>query len=111
MGSDLSNYVTGQVLNVDGGMLTQNNKNATITKNWPAYALALGFILSFSSPNHPLALGMEAGVLFKTFGGGVVTITAPPRGRISYYRPWNKKYGVQRKATNFFEGNDTSIIF
>ena len=47
----------------------------------------------------------EAGVLFKTFGGGVVT-DEPPKGEgFHIIAPWNKVYIYNVKQQEFFEGN------
>ena len=45
----------------------------------------------------------EAGVLFKTFGGGVVTDTA--LGKVFTLSHWNKVYVYNVKQQEFFEGN------
>jgi len=47
----------------------------------------------------------EAGVLFKTFGGGVVTDQAPLSEGFHIIAPWNKVYIYNVKQQEFFEGN------
>ena len=47
----------------------------------------------------------EAGVLFKTFGGGVVTDKAPLSEGFHIIAPWNKVYIYNVKQQEFFEGN------
>ncbi|MGB2135996.1 MAG: prohibitin family protein, partial [Flavobacteriaceae bacterium] len=47
----------------------------------------------------------EAGVLFKTFGGGVVTDEAPLSEGFHIIAPWNKVYIYNVKQQEFFEGN------
>ena len=46
----------------------------------------------------------EAGVLFKTFGGGVVTDTTPLGEGFHIIAPWNKVY-VYNVKQQVFEGN------
>ena len=47
----------------------------------------------------------EAGVLFKTFGGGVVTDKPPLGEGFHIISPWNKVYIYNVKQQEFFEGN------
>ena len=47
----------------------------------------------------------EAGVLFKTFGGGVVTDQAPLGEGFHIIAPWNKVFIYNVKQQEFFEGN------
>ena len=69
-------------------------------------ALALGFILLIFVSKSSINIGYgEAGVLFKTFGGGVVTDTAPLGEGFHIIAPWNKVYVYNVKQQEFFEGN------
>src|SRR6056300_2076516 len=47
----------------------------------------------------------EAGVLYKTFGGGVVTDQPPLGEGFHIIAPWNKVYVYNVKQQEFFEGN------
>ena len=69
-------------------------------------ALALGFILLIFISKSSINIGYgEAGVLFKTFGGGVVTDTTPLGEGFHIIAPWNKVYVYNVKQQEFFEGN------
>ena len=47
----------------------------------------------------------EAGVLFETFGKGVVTDKPPMGEGFHIVAPWNKVYIYNVKQQEFFEGN------
>jgi len=67
-------------------------------------ALVLGFILVIFISKSSINIGYgEAGVLFKTFGGGVV-IDEPPLGEgFHIIAPWNKVYIYNVKQQEVFE--------
>ena len=69
-------------------------------------AMVLGFILiiSISKSSINISYG-EAGVLFRTFGGGVVTDTPPLGEGFHIIAPWNRVYIYNVKQQEFFEGN------
>ena len=69
-------------------------------------ALALGFILLIFISKSSINIGYgEAGVLFKTFGGGVVTDTTPLGEGFHIIATWNKVYVYNVKQQEIFEGN------
>ena len=69
-------------------------------------ALALGFILIIFISKSSINIGYgEAGVLFRTFGGGVVTDQPPLGEGFHIIAPWNKVYVYNVKQQEFFEGN------
>ncbi|MCH1517270.1 MAG: prohibitin family protein [Flavobacteriaceae bacterium] len=67
-------------------------------------ALAIGFILIIFISKSSINIGYgEAGVLFKTFGGGVV-VDRPPLGEgFHIIAPWNKVYVYNVKQQEVFE--------
>jgi prohibitin 1 len=67
-------------------------------------ALAIGFILIIFISKSSINIGYgEAGVLFKTFGGGVV-VDEPPLGEgFHIIAPWNKVYIYNVKQQEVFE--------
>ena len=69
-------------------------------------ALALGFILIIFISKSSINIGYgEAGVLFRTFGGGVVTDQPPLGEGFHIIAPWNKVYVYNVKQQEFFEAN------
>lgn len=67
-------------------------------------ALALGFILIIFISKSSINIGYgEAGVLFKTFGGGVVTDEPPLGEGFHIIAPWNKVYIYNVKQQEVFE--------
>ena len=61
---------------------------------------------SKSVSNSSINIGYgEAGVLFKTFGGGVVTDQQPLGEGFHIIAPWNQVYIYNVKQQEFFEGN------
>lgn len=70
----------------------------------PIILLAFILIIFISKASINVGYG-EAGVLFKTFGGGVV-VDQPPLGEgFHIIAPWNKVYTYNVKQQEFFEGN------
>ncbi len=68
--------------------------------------MVLGFILIISISKSSINIGYgEAGVLFRTFGGGVVTDTPPLGEGFHIIAPWNRVYIYNVKQQEFFEGN------
>ena len=68
-------------------------------------ALALGFILIIFISKSSINIGYgAAGVLFKTFGGGVVTDEPPLGEGFPIIAPWNKVYMYNVKQQGVFEG-------
>ena len=70
----------------------------------PIILLAFVLIIFISKSSINIGYG-EAGVLFKTFGGGVVTDKAPLSEGFHIIAPWNKVYIYNVKQQEFFEGN------
>ena len=70
----------------------------------PIILLAFVLIIFVSKSSINIGYG-EAGVLFKTFGGGVVTDKAPLSEGFHISAPWNKVYIYNVKQQEFFEGN------
>ena len=70
----------------------------------PIILLSLLLIVFISRSSVNIGSG-EAGVLFKTFGGGVVTDKAPLSEGFHIIAPWNKVYIYNVKQQEFFEGN------
>ena len=67
-------------------------------------ALLLGFILIVFISKSSINIGYgEAGVLFRTFGGGVVTDSPPLGEGFHIIAPWNKVYVYNVKQQEFFE--------
>ena len=86
-------------------MLLNLNYHAKITKNRTTcnpYRFSCAHFASKSSIN--IGYG-EAGVLFRTFGGGVVTDEPPLGEGFHIIAPWNKVYVYNVKQQEFFEGN------
>ena len=70
----------------------------------PVILIGLAVLIFASKSSINIGYG-EAGVLFRTFGGGVVT-DEPPRGEgLHIIAPWNKVYVYNVKQQEFFEGN------
>ena len=68
--------------------------------------LAVGFLALILISRSSINIGYcEAGVLFKTFGGGVVTDEPPLGEGFKIIAPWNKVYLYNVKQQEFFEGN------
>tara|TARA_B100001175_G_C19498900_1_gene636931 strand:- start:1774 stop:2592 length:819 start_codon:yes stop_codon:yes gene_type:complete len=68
--------------------------------------LALGFLFLILISRSSINIGYgEAGVLFKTFGGGVVTDEPALGEGFRIIAPWNKVYLYNVKQQEFFEGN------
>ena len=68
--------------------------------------LALGFLFLILISRSSVNIGYgEAGVLFKTFGGGVVTDQPALGEGFRIIAPWNKVYLYNVKQQEFFEGN------
>ena len=78
-------------------------------KNFPKIGLPvllLGFVLLIFISKSSINIGYgEAGVLFKTFGGGVDTQNPPLGEGFHVIAPWNKVYVYNVKQQEFFEGN------
>ena len=70
----------------------------------PIILLAFVLIIFVSKSSINIGYG-EAGVLFKTFGGGVVTDEPPLSEGFHIISPWNKVYIYNVKQQEFFEGN------
>ena len=70
----------------------------------PIILLAFVLIIFVSKSSINIGYG-EAGVLFKTFGGGVVTDKAPLSEGFHIIAPWNKVYIYNVKQQEHFEGN------
>ena len=70
----------------------------------PIILLAFVLIIFISKSSINIGYG-EAGVLFKTFGGGVVTDEIPLGEGFHIIAPWNKVYVYNVKQQEFFEGN------
>ncbi|MCH1453594.1 MAG: prohibitin family protein [Flavobacteriaceae bacterium] len=70
----------------------------------PIILLAFVLIIFVSKSSINIGYG-EAGVLFKTFGGGVVTEDPPLSEGFHIIAPWNKVYIYNVKQQEFFEGN------
>jgi regulator of protease activity HflC (stomatin/prohibitin superfamily) len=70
----------------------------------PVILIVLALMIFASKSSINVGYG-EAGVLFRTFGGGVVT-DAPPLGEgFHIIAPWNRVYVYNVKQQEFFEGN------
>lgn len=70
----------------------------------PVVLIILATLIFASKSSINIGYG-EAGVLFRTFGGGVVT-DAPPLGEgFHIIAPWNRVYVYNVKQQEFFEGN------
>jgi regulator of protease activity HflC (stomatin/prohibitin superfamily) len=68
--------------------------------------LAIGFLALILISRSSVNIGYgEAGVLFKTFGGGVVTDEPPLGEGFKIIAPWNKVFLYNVKQQEFFEGN------
>ena len=70
----------------------------------PVILLAFVLIIFISKSSINIGYG-EAGVLFKTFGGGVVVDEAPLSEGFHIIAPWNQVYIYNVKQQEFFEGN------
>jgi regulator of protease activity HflC (stomatin/prohibitin superfamily) len=70
----------------------------------PIILLAFVLIIFVSKSSINIGYG-EAGVLFKTFGGGVVTDKVPLSEGFHIISPWNKVYIYNVKQQEHFEGN------
>ena len=70
----------------------------------PIILLGLVLIIFISKSSINIGYG-EAGVLFKTLSGGVVTGTPPLGEGFHIIAPWNKVYVYNVKQQEFFEGN------
>ena len=70
----------------------------------PVILLAFVLIIFISKSSINIGYG-EAGVLFKTFGGGVVTDEQPLGEGFHIIAPWNQVYIYNVKQQEFFEGN------
>ena len=70
----------------------------------PIILLAFVLIIFVSKSSINIGYG-EAGVLFRTFSGGVVTEQAPLSEGFHIIAPWNKVYVYNVKQQEFFEGN------
>ena len=70
----------------------------------PIILLAFVLIIFVSKSSINIGYG-EAGVLFKTFGGGGVTDEPPLSEGFHIISPWNKVYVYNVKQQEFFEGN------
>ena len=70
----------------------------------PVILLAFVLIIFVSKSSINIGYG-EAGVLFKTFSGGVVTDEPPLGEGFHLIAPWNKVYVYNVKQQEFFEGN------
>ena len=67
----------------------------------PIILLAFVLIIFVSKSSINIGYG-EAGVLFKTFGGGVVTDKPPLSEGLHITSPWNKVYIYNVKQQEFF---------
>ncbi len=70
----------------------------------PVIILAFVLIIFVSKSSINIGYG-EAGVLFRTFSGGVVTDQPPLGEGFHIIAPWNKVYVYNVKQQEFFEGN------
>ena len=70
----------------------------------PIILLAFVLIIFVSKSSINIGYG-EAGVLFKTFGGGVVTDEPTLGEGFHIIAPWNRVYVYNVKQQEFFEGN------
>ena len=70
----------------------------------PVILLIVVILIFVSKSSINIGYG-EAGVLFKTFGGGVVTEKPPLGEGFHIISPWNKVYIYNVKQQEFFEGN------
>ena len=70
----------------------------------PVVLLSIVILIFVSKSSINIGYG-EAGVLFKTFGGGVVTDDAPLGEGFHIIAPWNKVFIYNVKQQEFFEGN------
>ena len=70
----------------------------------PVILLIVVILIFISKSSINIGYG-EAGVLFKTFGGGVVTDEPPLGEGFHIISPWNKVYIYNVKQQEFFEGN------
>ena len=70
----------------------------------PVILLIVVILIFVSKSSINIGYG-EAGVLFKTFGGGVVTERPPLGEGFHIISPWNKVYIYNVKQQEFFEGN------
>ena len=70
----------------------------------PIVLLSIVLLIFISKSSINIGYG-EAGVLFKTFGGGVVTDQAPLGEGFHIIAPWNKVFIYNVKQQEFFEGN------
>jgi len=68
--------------------------------------LAVGFLILILISRSSVNIGYgEAGVLFRTFGGGVVTDEPALGEGFTIISPWNKVFLYNVKQQEFFEGN------
>jgi len=70
----------------------------------PLIVLAFVLIIVISKSSVNIGYG-EAGVLFRTFSGGVATDRPPLGEGFRIIAPWNKVYVYNVKQQEFFEGN------
>lgn len=70
----------------------------------PVILIILAALIFTSKSTINIGYG-EAGVLFKTFGGGVVTDEPPLGEGFHIIAPWNRVYIYNVKQQEFFEGN------
>ena len=70
----------------------------------PVVLLSIVILIFVSKSSINIGYG-EAGVLFKTFSGGVVTDDAPLGEGFHIIAPWNKVFIYNVKQQEFFEGN------
>ena len=70
----------------------------------PVILIGLAVLIFASKSSINIGYG-EAGVLFRTFGGGVVTDEPPLGEGFHIIAPWNKVYVYNVKQQEFFEGN------
>lgn len=70
----------------------------------PIVILGIVAIIFISKSSINIGYG-EAGVLFRTFGGGVVTEEPPLGEGFHIIAPWNRVYVYNVKQQEFFEGN------
>ncbi len=70
----------------------------------PIILIVLAVLIFASKSSINIGYG-EAGVLFRTFGGGVVTDEPPLGEGFHIIAPWNRVYVYNVKQQEFFEGN------
>jgi regulator of protease activity HflC (stomatin/prohibitin superfamily) len=70
----------------------------------PVILIVLALMIFASKSSINIGYG-EAGVLFRTFGGGVVTDVPPLGEGFHIIAPWNRVYVYNVKQQEFFEGN------